>query len=252
MTHPEELLAPYVDGAASPQERATVDAHVSSCARCRAEIAAATAARAELRRLPVVEAPAGLAPDLHPSAPGRARGDAPGWYRWAGAASVAAMIALLLALVLPHLGGGSADSTGAAASGAAPAAPAAASAVPLEIQSQDYAGTALNELIRTQADAPQPSSTDFANATSEGGGEKATTGTTKQSAVAQACITHAFEKVPGHLTRLISATYAGTPAYIGIYEQRPDPSQPVDTVVARVAAAGTCTILTLAQARHTP
>ena len=59
MTHPLEHLAPYVDGTLAPSERAVVDEHVRSCARCRGELAAAQAAREELRSLPF---PAG--PDL--------------------------------------------------------------------------------------------------------------------------------------------------------------------------------------------
>ena len=35
MTHPEELLAGYVDGTLTDPERAVVDAHLPTCERCR-------------------------------------------------------------------------------------------------------------------------------------------------------------------------------------------------------------------------
>ena len=38
MTHPEELLAGYVDGSLTDPDRPTVDAHLLTCARCRAEV----------------------------------------------------------------------------------------------------------------------------------------------------------------------------------------------------------------------
>lgn len=60
MEHPEELLAGFVDGSASPQERLAVQAHLADCSRCRDEVALATRARTALMTLPEVEAP-GLA-----------------------------------------------------------------------------------------------------------------------------------------------------------------------------------------------
>jgi hypothetical protein len=60
MTHPEDLLAEYVDGTLGPDDRAGVDAHLSGCASCRAEVAAAQTAREAVASLPAVEPPAGL------------------------------------------------------------------------------------------------------------------------------------------------------------------------------------------------
>jgi anti-sigma factor RsiW len=264
MTHPEELLAPYVDGTASPQEREAVDAHVSSCARCRAEIDAATVGRAALRGLPVVDAPAGLAPELARGdearpvrgtaggAPGQTPGQTPSWYRWAGAASAAAMIALLLALVVPHLGN---DTEGSTRAGAPLAAATSGPMklvdghVALEIQSQNYADDSLKDLLTAQA-AAAPEAT---NALASGVTSADVTtlkGTSRQTLTAEACIRQAFERVPGHLVRLIAANYAGARAYIGIYEQSTGSSRTPDTVVGRVASVDSCTILTLLQARR--
>ena len=121
MTHPEELLAPYVDGTASPEERAAVDSHASTCSRCRAEISAASAARAELKRLPVVEAPPGLAPGPF-ATPSARPSRAPGWYRWGGAAAAAAVIVLLVVMVLPRSGSNPSTATAASDAGTTEAA----------------------------------------------------------------------------------------------------------------------------------
>src|SRR6476469_1460521 len=80
MKHPEELLAPFVDGTASLEERAAVEAHMAFCQRCVEEIGLAMQARAALAQLPEVEAapidlralnlaaagrePAGASPDV--------------------------------------------------------------------------------------------------------------------------------------------------------------------------------------------
>lgn len=57
MKHPEELLAPFVDGTASVHERATVETHLMFCPSCRAAVELARSARAALRSLPELEAP---------------------------------------------------------------------------------------------------------------------------------------------------------------------------------------------------
>ena len=44
MTHPEELLAGYVDGTLSAKDRAAVDAHIAECPRCRRETTLAASA----------------------------------------------------------------------------------------------------------------------------------------------------------------------------------------------------------------
>jgi hypothetical protein len=58
--HPDELLAGYVDGSASPEERRAVDAHLAGCSECREDLALARAARGALASIPELEAP-GLA-----------------------------------------------------------------------------------------------------------------------------------------------------------------------------------------------
>ena len=69
MTHPEELLAGYVDGTLSAKERDAVESHVAECARCSREIALATSARSALRSLPEVPAPPGFGDSIAVIAP---------------------------------------------------------------------------------------------------------------------------------------------------------------------------------------
>ncbi len=251
MTHPEELLAPYVDGTASPREREVVDAHAATCARCRAEIAQASTARTALKALHEMEAPPGLAPDVT-GAPKAAPAGAPIWYRWGGVAAAAAAIVLLMVLVLPRIGGGGSSDAERATPAAANAPRAATVPVPLEIQQVDYGHEALSSLAFA-ADAtlrltpPPPAPTEVTAGSSDGA--VALKGTPAQARRAEACLQTAFVTVPGSLVRLISATFNGKPAYIGLYEESPGAGQPADAVAARAASARTCTPLSLAESR---
>ena len=56
-THPEELLAGYVDGSAAPDERRAVEAHLATCGRCREEVDLAMSSHAALASLPELAAP---------------------------------------------------------------------------------------------------------------------------------------------------------------------------------------------------
>jgi anti-sigma factor RsiW len=250
MTHPEDLLAPYVDGTATGEERIAVEAHLSGCARCRAEVAQASAARTALKALPVVQAPAALMPETSSGGTAVGAGGAPVWYRWGGLAAAAAIV-LLLALVLPKLGGEHSASTGAAAASGSRALPETAASVPIEIQQQDLGGQALSSLAAAAAAQPTPSPQPAAaGGGSLGTGDQVTKeGTLRQAQRAQACLSTAFVDVPGRLVRLIAAPFDGSPAFIGLYEQGPGANQPADTVVARAAAVHGCTPLSIAQAR---
>jgi hypothetical protein len=55
--HPDELLAAYVDGSASPSASDLAEAHLSGCERCRDEVLIARRALAALRTLPELETP---------------------------------------------------------------------------------------------------------------------------------------------------------------------------------------------------
>jgi putative zinc finger protein len=126
--HPDELLAGYVDGSASPAERRIIEAHLAGCSQCRDELALATRARTALMSLPELEAPGlaarGIEGLLPAEAPGgtdelagrrQARREAHGFRRWqsswAALAGVAAVLALLAIVPLVLIRGGGSKST---------------------------------------------------------------------------------------------------------------------------------------------
>jgi hypothetical protein len=106
LTHPEELLAGYVDGTLSAQERAVVETHVSGCSKCSREIAMASSARSALEAstTPAPEDIGSLAIQEasghrgHPASAGPLAGIA----RWLVAAVAAGL--LVFTLVLARIG----------------------------------------------------------------------------------------------------------------------------------------------------
>ena len=106
MSHPEDLLADYVDGTLAERERAVVDTHLDGCARCSAEIRQAEAAKTALSELEDVPVPFGVTGPVLAEAGRRferRRGVA--WERFQWAAGLAAAAALVLVVAL-NLGGG--------------------------------------------------------------------------------------------------------------------------------------------------
>lgn len=98
-----ELISAAMDGALSPAQRETLDAHLVSCAECKALYEELTAVHAALQELPPVEVPAGLtqrvmAAIARDAAPAPKRGN-----RWARALACAAMAAVVLTAAW-HLG----------------------------------------------------------------------------------------------------------------------------------------------------
>jgi len=258
MSHPDALLAEYVDGALAEGERAAVERHLASCERCRDEVALARAARAALASVPETPAPSDLGAAAiaearrragsHPAAgapPGR-----PAWYRWAGAAAGIAAALLVVALILPHVG--NAPATTAAAGDAARAA--ASPATSVETQNVNYDLSGVESL-----------------ATSSRGQEGAVFGSNDQAtqvpvaasvtpekrisfADAVTCLDRAFteptgQQAPeGQLVRVIQARYRGVPAILGVYLLSPGAGQPADIVRVLVASSRDCSILTSTQA----
>jgi len=255
MSHPDALLAGYVDGALAEGERAVVERHLDACERCREEVALARAARSALASVSEVPAPGDLGEAAIAEARRRAAGEPgaaapsgkPGWYRWAGAAAGIAAALLLLTLVLPHLGTEPAREAAAAQSAAAPA-------TTVEAQNVDYdlAGVeALATSYRGGADAT------FA-ANQPGTQAPEATGVTSARRIpfadAVACLDRAFtpatgsQGLPGQLVRVIQARFRGTPAILGVYLIGPGAGQPTDIVRVLVASSRGCTILTSTQA----
>ena len=259
MSHPDALLAEYVDGALAEGERAAVERHLGSCERCRDEVALARAVRTALASVPETPAPSDLGAAAVAEARRRAGSDPgagapagrPAWYRWAGAASGIAAALLVVALVLPHVG--SAPATTAAAGDAAARA-AASPATSVETQNVNYDLAGVESL-----------------ATSSRGQEGAVFGSNDQAtqvpvaasvtpekrisfADAVTCLDQAFtaptgQQAPeGQLVRVIQARYRGVPAVLGVYLLSPGAGQPADIVRVLVASSRDCSILTSTQA----
>lgn len=253
MTHPaDDLLAAYVDGSLPEEDRATVDAHLAACARCTQDVADASTARSALVAIPEMPVPEDLeTPDAAEAAAlARRRSTAPAWQRWVGPAAAVAAAALVVTLVLPKLGGGSADQNSrAAASGvsAQVGVQGDASQVPLEIQDTDYTRDTLSALAGQTADRVTQAPAEVAASGSTGaGGVAPEVGTPGAAAKATACIQTAFREVPGTLVRLIRADFQGSPAYVGLYAEGPGAGQAADTLTVRVAAVDGCAPLSLA------
>ncbi|MEW6059598.1 MAG: zf-HC2 domain-containing protein [Actinomycetota bacterium] len=252
MTHPEELLAGYVDGTLTEDERTVVDTHLKSCETCRGEVVLATgavAALAELRDEPV---PFGVTgPAIADFERRAARARTPWWrarVHWvAGLAAAAAAIALL-AVALPHVGREAGDERAGQgrlaaqpttiAEGGAPGEFAAP--VPLEVQDVDYGDAVKLQALAEETaalrgqdlSAPVPSPTTS---------NKAATAETAMSCVAEA----AGDGLTANdtLVRLIQAKFGGKPAYLGVYLESPGPDEAPDQVVIWVASKRACSLL---------
>ena len=247
MTHPEELLAGYVDGTLSAQERAVVETHVAGCPKCSREIAMASSARSALRDLRDVPAPEDIGSMAiqeasgHRGAPGV--GGTPRWYRVGGLVAAVAAGLLVFTLVLPRIGqsddaGGDQRELSAAAGDTEAGKLSAASGI--EISHENYDNTSLTALISS-----------LAAGDSAGGSMAAAsappiplaTGGQAQVNKALACIVRSAPDETGDLKRLIRARFEGTPAYLAVFTEGPGAGQPADTAIIWVFATDDCRIL---------
>lgn len=92
MSHLDELLSVYLDGETTPAESKRVAFHLDDCLRCRRRLEDLHRARAAVRSLPLLEAPAGLIPAA--SEPSHRRRPL-----WVGAAAAAAALLITVATV---------------------------------------------------------------------------------------------------------------------------------------------------------
>jgi putative zinc finger protein len=262
MNHPTSDLAGYVDGTLTPADRARVAAHLEGCASCRREVDAAGAARAALRSLATVAAPADIGlpaiaeaedaaanPNVRPLRRGAA---SPVWTRWLAVAGVAAAVALVAGIVLPNvgdLGGGSARNQDRSAGVEVASAP----ATTVEVLDDDLDVAAIQSLalsygqggVATDASNPEASA-------AAGGSTGFTTVSTKRSAAAVeravSCLETAFGSLPAAPARLLEARYEGEPAVIGVVFTGPGADQPPDTVEIYVASRADCTVVSSTRA----
>jgi predicted anti-sigma-YlaC factor YlaD len=257
MTHPEELLAGFVDGTLGDPERAVVDAHLQTCETCREELELARSAKAALTSLPEVPVPFGVTGPVLAEAGRRfeRRATTRGRIQWALGAGVAAALVLVVALNL-NLGSSGRDggqgtlaadsrTTGTDAGGAGAE---SAAAVGLERQPDvNYDDAGVRSLA--QEAAAKRSATAAIEAPQASGGAVAFA----SADPALACLRTAEAPVdePGtdELVRLIEAKYGGTPAYIAVFLQSPGAGQEPDKVVIWVVAKNGCQIIAGQQQR---
>jgi len=218
-THPEELLAKYVDSSLAGDEQAAVDAHLAGCERCRAEVALARRARTALSGLPELEVPPGtVRPGLRRVSRDRFRGAS--WVAGAAAASIAAIVSI----VLLNSGGGTNPSSPAAAPRVA-----ARSSPGVQHSSTNYDAAGIIRLADSLAGREAEKR---GNSTAPGGGtgsgglagsQTASHATLSVGAFEAlrrspaACIRHGAG-LPGSvkpIRPIIAARFEGTPVYVG-------------------------------------
>ena len=240
MNHPYELLTGYVDGDLPEGERAIVDAHLEVCGACRNEIVLANGARRALRTLTDVPVPADVsAPALaEVSATSRAAtsaGTTPRWYRAAGLAAAAAIVALVV-VALPRLGD---DATGPGT--AALRTEDATATGEVQTQDKNWTRETLANLAATARSAGAPAAPPAAEATASDAVDPAT---------ALECLRAAYPAIEGSVpVLLIDARFEGTPAYLGVFESGAGEGQPADRRTALAASSQQCRFLHLTSAR---
>jgi anti-sigma factor RsiW len=275
MSHPGPLLADYVDGTLDPSARATVDAHLRTCATCRDEVALADAGARAAQGVPEPRAPEGLgdaaiaeasrmATERNPevtSIAGRAR-RRPTTSRVLAAAGAAAAV-LLLVIVAPKLGQNS-SSDFVAANGAASASGTAVAyrqATGVETQHVNYTFAALPRVLSglrsaltaedgaVAASADQPGAGAEATALPSIAAQPDASVDASQLPEATACLRQASPKQAGTLSRVIRASYEGQPAYLGVYLIGPGADLPPTQLQVTVASVQGCQLLNQATAR---
>ena len=246
MTHPEELLAEYVDGSLAPDERAVVDAHLGGCERCRDEVALATGARSALTGLPQVDLPEGFRPDRRAGRPGRERLRRVGVVTGAAAASIAAILAFAL---LGHGAGGNAPAPAAGqvhgpARAAYDRARIDALATSLakrqdQVASLASPGASYGKVTESGGGGSAGGTTGGAASTASGRnaqsntGIRAPTGPTPLSCARTAALLEASDRP---IQPIIRASYEGTPAYISAFRVN-------GFVMVQAVAREGCTVL---------
>jgi Putative zinc-finger len=227
MTHPEELLAEYVDGSLEQDERAVVETHLEGCERCRAEVAGARRARSALAALAEVELPEGFRPDrragrVRPAGVRHERLRRTAVAAGAVAASIAALVGL--AVLIGHGGGAGKAPTSVAGSSGETSQPPTGTV---------YSAARVNALADSLASTRREAN--FGAQTARGAGGHAGSNPVpapqapKESnsdnavssatlAFRSACIRDAVSIPSGRRIRPnIVGTFDGTPAYIGAY-----------------------------------
>jgi anti-sigma factor RsiW len=96
MNHAGDLISAYLDGELSRAEIEQLQAHLSSCGRCAAEIQEMQLVRSAVRSLPMLELPAGLVPEADAEVVPLRRNKG----FWVGAAAAAVALVIAIAAVV--------------------------------------------------------------------------------------------------------------------------------------------------------
>lgn len=245
MTHPEDLLTGYVDGALSQDERAVVDAHLADCAVCREEVELAARAVTALAALTEEPVPLGVMGPVLAEARGGQRRSEPLWQRaqWAAGLAAAACLVLLAVVVLPRITDGGSNGAGALREPTA------------TLESGEDGGLSADATAVLQTEVLDRNLDDrdvkrIATAAAKlapATPERDTAATFAAPDEAISCVVASGATIDDRdvLVRMIQARYLGTPAYLGVFHEGPGGGQPPQRIVVWVVSSADCTILTL-------
>jgi hypothetical protein len=261
VSHPEDLLADYIDGALEERERAAVDAHLLGCARCSSEVRQAGAARAALSELENVPVPFGVTGPVLAEA-GRRFERRPGvvWGRFQWAAGLAAAAALVVVVAL-NVGGGDARNAAAPERTTAVAGGTGAGGAEAATPGVTFAGLERQTDVNYDEAGIQAVASQAAGAIAEAGDARSSQAALATSAedskertsLARDCVDRSGVRGPNDvLIRLIEARFEGTPAFIGVFSEGPGAGQAPDHIVVFVVAKDDCRILSTASQRIPP
>jgi anti-sigma factor RsiW len=262
VSHPDDLLADYVDGTLDERARADVDTHLLGCARCRDEVRLAATAKAALVELEDRPVPFGVTGPVLTEAGRRfERGRGVTWERFQWAAGLAAAAALVVVVAL-NVGDGGSENTpspaagGTAATGAAGAeASDATASAPLPFFGLEQQLDVNYDVEGIRAVASEAAGAVEAAVGGEAAGPLASgaEGSAQRTGDAKGCVRQSGLQGPRDvLVRLIEAEFEGTPAYIAVFAEGPGAGQPPDHIVVWVVATDDCRVLTSASQRIPP
>lgn len=264
MSHPDDLLADYVDGTLDERARADVDTHLLGCERCRDEVRLAASAKAALVELEDRPVPFGVTGPVLAEAGRRfERRRGVTWERFQWAAGLAAVAALVVVVALNVGDGGSENTPSSAAAGTgATGATGSTEAAELAAPPLPFQGLERQEDVNYDLDGIEAVAVETADAlvsvqAGQGAGTFASGAAAEDSAQrtadAKSCVRQSELQGPGDvLIRLIEAEFEATPAYIAVFAQGPGAGQPSDHVVVVVVATDDCRLLTSASQRIPP
>ena len=258
MSHPEDLLADYVDGALDERKRAAVDAHLLGCARCSAEVRQAGAARAALSELENVPVPFGVTGPVLAEAGRRFErrpGVTSGRFQWVAGLAAAAALVVVVAL---NVGGEDAQNAAAPERTRAVAGGTGAGGAEAATPGVTFAGLERQTDVNYDEAGIQAVASEAAGAIVAAGDARGTAAafassvedSKERTSLARDCVDRSGVRGPNDvLIRLIEAQFEGTPAFIGVFSEGPGAGQAPDHVVVFVVAKDDCRILSTASQR---